>query len=889
MVRLCYFLNTLVGHARTLPDPYAFNKAVHDVTEAYLQVKASALLSSQYKDPHLAKFRVPLVDSPTPGKLLGLLTQAITKSPVVLKAEAQMYSQPLVEARPLEACSAIAAEFGAQWPEKPTNLAVLNLLAHTRNCYPAHGGMPDPKRDTRLRDCFDALLTHLETTVFPVTTATLVFVDAVKLRPDGAGCDLSYLDYASATKSRKNATIKGDGQELVERLCFKLNNDFWPSSYLTVCIDLELFFFRNYRNLTNYLYSNMRGADTRSLPRHLEDVIAGTLDVARRAVGAEGKVTNGVTHNLPERGYSGLYGRESDLEALAGLLDPELQSHIIVLDGIGGVGKTALAREYCERLLAAGDMARAQYIVWLSAKNAVLGSEIAEVEPELRSKLDILQAVCLVTGVLDPLQGKPTAASLEREVKYLLKSGRFLIVVDNMETIPDKQEMWSFLLRLPAPTKVLVTSRQEVGEGAQRLRVGQLAPEAARELVESERRSLLLNGVRIPDSLVDDIARVTGRIPLAIKHFFARLRATKGEPGDILAAFQANKTDLAEFCFHDVWVMISELARYIWLVAARMERPITKDQVQVVLEKEEEEASAALEELSQWSILDRQVTRRNTYEYSVLPLTAYYASGLLRDRADLTSVVDGLVKKYELFLRNPSDFAHHGKAAKDIKGTKYAPLVAEQLFLEAQRHMGYGNADLAAEKICNAAELSPKIAKYWELLGSIEFTRGRNADAVAAFDRALTLDRTYMSALIRKAMTLEQMRRYAEALAAFEVYLSHEPADKRATGIAGHCAYHVATDSLTRMEVTAYERARDAARTLLASSLYGSPRTRYERENDARAHFDLSRLAELEKDEATALKHAEEAARLNPDYTRFRKHLEELTRDPRRHPRRRRW
>jgi tetratricopeptide (TPR) repeat protein len=80
-----------------------------------------------------------------------------------------------------------------------------------------------------------------------------------------------------------------------------------------------------------------------------------------------------VYHNLPQPDYGEFVGREKELRQIFDLLRPYPQSrhHLIVIDGIGGIGKSALALEVANRCLyasqeaARGERAEQDHLTWL--------------------------------------------------------------------------------------------------------------------------------------------------------------------------------------------------------------------------------------------------------------------------------------------------------------------------------------------------------------------------------------------------------------------------------------------------------------------------------------------------------------------------------------------
>jgi hypothetical protein len=54
---------------------------------------------------------------------------------------------------------------------------------------------------------------------------------------------------------------------------------------------------------------------------------------------------SGPRHNLPPRDYERFVGRQPELAELRRLLGPHSRAFVVTIDGIGGIGKSALALE----------------------------------------------------------------------------------------------------------------------------------------------------------------------------------------------------------------------------------------------------------------------------------------------------------------------------------------------------------------------------------------------------------------------------------------------------------------------------------------------------------------------------------------------------------------
>ena len=152
------------------------------------------------------------------------------------------------------------------------------------------------------------------------------------------------------------------------------------------------------------------------------------------------------------------------MQALAAVLARADAPWLVSLEGIGGIGKTALAvalQRQLGRNLYFGDFA------WVSAQVVLLDAHGA-----IRTKEQpALSQVALVTALLQQLAsqeavgllGQPEAAlNLLRQV---LRRRPHLVVIDNLETIVDLEALLPALRTLVNPSKFVLTSRKRlIGE-----------------------------------------------------------------------------------------------------------------------------------------------------------------------------------------------------------------------------------------------------------------------------------------------------------------------------------------------------------------------------------------------------------------------------------------
>lgn len=186
-----------------------------------------------------------------------------------------------------------------------------------------------------------------------------------------------------------------------------------------------------------------------------------------------------IPNNLPRLQY--FFGREAELKKIADALAEDVRGWGALIDGPGGIGKTALAIRAAESV----PTGRFRRIVFLSSKERELTADGQRalgyfVVP---TYLEVLNAIARELGQAD------FTKSPERERPELilraLRDAEVLLVLDNLETLPesDRDQLFTFLNRLPRGCSAIVTSRRRADASAVVVRLDRLDWEAARALL----------------------------------------------------------------------------------------------------------------------------------------------------------------------------------------------------------------------------------------------------------------------------------------------------------------------------------------------------------------------------------------------------------------------
>jgi len=331
----------------------------------------------------------------------------------------------------------------------------------------------------------------------------------------------------------------------------------------------------------------------------------------------------------PERQH--LYGRNDDLKRV---LEALQTSSVTVIDAVGGNGKTSLA---WHAAMLATETGIVREFDWTTDKRVMLDLDGFPLETDL-PPLDfnrILRSMAVRFKWHDIMAAQD--ADLEALCADRLATGLYLIVVDNLETIEQRDAIVDRLRgildrrrsRAPQTSRALITSRVQVREpNCQRVELEGLDYQSSQQYIQHLQQNLAGHETAyLSDKQCYKLWQVTLGNPLFIQIAVARYMRARSTFGDILSGIENGQNfnqgfrNLFSATFHE----LGEASRWLAVIAAQLPS-LTYDALRQIWLTEEvgdlEYFDYALKQLVQYRVLNPVALQGNSTEeeYSIHPL-----------------------------------------------------------------------------------------------------------------------------------------------------------------------------------------------------------------------------------------------------------------------------
>jgi hypothetical protein len=331
-----------------------------------------------------------------------------------------------------------------------------------------------------------------------------------------------------------------------------------------------------------------------------------------------------VAQRLGAPTYTRLFGAAALAEQINAPLQVDGPPWLVAIDGIGGIGKTAVA-DWLLRTHALD--ARWQDMAWVvaaqqlfSAGGALRPSQEPALTPD--ALFDALYQQ-LLAGEETPT---PPAQERRRQVRKALKMNPYLVVLDNLERVADVDALLDVLTELADPSKFLLTTRFSLhhAAGVFNFHTPELSLQDAQALLRSEAQVRNLPGLAAAsDEELAAIYAAAGGNPLALRLIAGQTHVH--DLATVLAGLQQANSRHAErlytHIYRHAWERLDERARQVLLLM-----PLTTENgagaefLRGVSGLEPAQLQGALEQLVALNLVDSRGGLRDRH-YSIHSLT----------------------------------------------------------------------------------------------------------------------------------------------------------------------------------------------------------------------------------------------------------------------------
>jgi hypothetical protein len=316
-----------------------------------------------------------------------------------------------------------------------------------------------------------------------------------------------------------------------------------------------------------------------------------------------------IISRLPIPSYVELVGIDEARQQLLDILLSPQAPFIVAIEGLGGLGKTALADRVTRDLVKTTCF---DEIAWITAKQTHLSSfgrlQVESNRPALTFSMLIDE---LITQFDLPETDTTSHLQQQRLVKRYLREQTCLVVIDNLETLVDYRSLLPELRQWQSPSKFLLTSRfRLLGEPTIfSMPLAELSLQSALALIRLEaQRTGFATLATASEIELQQIYDTVGGNPLALKLIIGQLRFYSLP--QVLAHFKSGRQvhsqeEIFDYIYLEIWENLPDDSKAVLLALTQAgETGFTFEHLTAVAGLDQNKVGTAIEELILLSLVD---------------------------------------------------------------------------------------------------------------------------------------------------------------------------------------------------------------------------------------------------------------------------------------------
>lgn len=318
---------------------------------------------------------------------------------------------------------------------------------------------------------------------------------------------------------------------------------------------------------------------------------------------------------LLKHDYDQLFGVDPLCQEVTAHLDQQ-RHYIISIQGIGGIGKTTLTDHIVRSWIPVAS--NLHDVIWVSAKQQTIhpgGITGSAIRINLSSLFNDIGDMLEDDAVLrQPLPQKINRLATK------FRNEPYLVVIDNLETVEDFQELTQWLSKLADPTKFILTSRENVPA---------LAPVTYIKLTELDRNDSLAliehtaHKHQVTGFDVEAVYKLVGGNPLAL--ILAVSQMQEIPPSQLLTGIKLGTVEeIYRYVYWNSWQALSQEARQILLAIQRSGDKATWKSIIRRTKIEDTKVIMAMQQLIRFSLVQTPAQSTQGGFYSIHRLTSTF-------------------------------------------------------------------------------------------------------------------------------------------------------------------------------------------------------------------------------------------------------------------------